>query len=136
MFFPIDLHILNGFSIDQISWIAYLVFKKLGVANDRSKGYLKTVIAIHNSSIAIMLTSNIYFPCQPCHRYGLLVNFISLCLLLYHRAHFSLSLVITCFTSSRFGSIINILVFLDVFFFSCFLLAQVVVASPNVLPLP
>jgi hypothetical protein len=56
--------ILNCFSIDQIR-IVELVKKYLSVADDKIQGCLKIVIAIHNSSIAIMFASNICFSCQP-----------------------------------------------------------------------
>ncbi len=100
--------------------------------DDKIRGYLKIIIIIHNSSTMILFTSNICFSYQPCCQYGLLVDFIPFFLYLHHQAHLLSFVGITCFTSTRLDSIINILVLLDVSFFSCFLLAQVTVNSPNV----
>ncbi len=95
---------------------------------------LKTIIAIHNYSIVILFTSNFIFLVKPNANMVFLQTsfpFFYFCII---RPIFSL-IGVTYFTYGRFGSIINILVLLNVSFFSYFLLVQVMVDSPNVLSL-
>lgn len=93
------------------------------MANDKIQGYLKTIIAIHNSYSMMMFASKFFFY-QPYGQYGLPIDFISICLLVHHRAHSLFHIGIICFIFGMFDVIINILVLLTIFFFSCFLLVQ------------
>lgn len=59
-------------------------------------------------------------------------RFLSICLLVHHQAHSLFFIGIICFIFGRFDVIINILVLLTIFFFSCFLVQAVnIVTNPS-----